>query len=69
MIKILLLGFGVFWAGPIWANSALQEQLAMETRRREQSLQPLEKALVQGENLAAQGEVLRAWEVLHRIFA
>lgn len=50
------------------ANPALQEQLAAETRRREQSVQPLEKALLEGEKLAAQGEVLRAWEGLNRVW-
>jgi len=48
------------------ASPALQEQLAAETRRREQSLQPLQQAYSQGEKLAAQGETLRAWEGLSR---
>jgi len=48
------------------ASPALQEQLADETRRREQSVQPLQQALSQGEKLAAQGESLRAWEGLSR---
>ena len=50
------------------ANSALQEQLAAETRRREQSVQPLQQALAQGEKLATQGETLRAWEGLSRAY-
>ena len=66
MKKILLFFLAIALAGSVQANPALQEQLAAETRRREQSLQPLQKALVQGEKLAAQGEMLRAWEVLNR---
>lgn len=48
------------------ASPNLQEQLATETRRREQSIQPLQQALSQGEKLATQGETLRAWEGLNR---
>ena len=48
------------------ASPALQEQLAAETRRREQSVQPLQQALSQGEKMATQGETLRAWEGLSR---
>jgi len=47
-------------------NPSLQEQLAVETRKREQSVQPLRSALIQSEKLAEQGETLRAWEDLDR---
>ena len=50
------------------ANPALQEQLEAETRRREQSVRPLEKALEQSNKLAAQGEILRAWQDLQQVF-
>lgn len=52
------------FTGLAQVNPALQEQLASETRRREQSIQPLEQALAQGSKLAAQGETLRAWQGL-----
>ena len=65
-----LLVFTLWVALPLasQANPLLQEQLAAETRKREQSVQPLEKALDQGEKLAAQGETLRAWEGLNQAF-
>ncbi|NCW27790.1 MAG: hypothetical protein EBV83_05775, partial [Verrucomicrobia bacterium] len=68
-MRVILL-FALWLALP-WvcqANPALQEQLAAETRKREQSIQPLEKALAQGEKMAAQGETLRAWESLNQAF-
>ena len=52
----------------VLGNSSLQEQLAAETRKREQSLQPLRSALAQSEKLAQQGETLRAWNDLDRIW-
>ena len=55
-------------AGLLKASPALQEQLETETRRREQSIQPLRNALDQGEKLAGQGEILRAWESVNRVF-
>jgi len=68
-VKILfLVTLGLAAAGSVKANPALQEQLATETRRREQSIQPLQTALEQGEKLAGQGEILRAWENLSRVF-
>ena len=68
-MKIFFLALlGIVLGGAAQANPALQEQLATETRRREQSVQPLEKALLEGEKLAAQGEVLRAWEGLNRVW-
>lgn len=66
MKKIFTFYLGIVLTGLAQANPALQEQLAMETRRREQAIQPLQQALIQGEKLAAQGEVLRAWEGLNR---
>lgn len=50
----------------VLGNSSLQEQLAVETRKREQSVQPLRSALTQSEKLSEQGETLRAWEDLDR---
>ena len=64
----LFLLFGTLGVELAQANPALQEQLATETRRREQSVQPLQKALAQGEKLATQGERLRAWEGLSRAY-
>ena len=65
-IFFLLMAFVLM--GPHRASPAVQEQLAAETRRREQSVQPLQQALWQGEKLAAQGETLRAWEGLSRVW-
>jgi len=60
---ILLLILVPFW---VQANLSLQEQLAAEARKREQSVLPLQTTLVQSEKLAQQGETLRAWEDLDR---
>ena len=59
-----LLLLGIVLGEVTRANPALQDQLAAETRRREMSVQPLQKALVEGQKLAAGGEILRAWEGL-----
>ena len=61
-----LLLLGIVLGEATQANPALQDQLAAETRRRELSVQPLQKALVEGQKLAAGGEILRAWEGLSR---
>lgn len=66
MKRDFCLWFMLAFAGLAQANSPLQEQLALETQRREQLLAPLQQALVQNEKLAAQGETLRAWEGLSR---
>jgi len=68
MRTIFFLVLSVAFTGWLCASPTLQEQLAAETKRREQALQPLQKALDQGEKLAAQGEVLRAWEGLIRVW-
>lgn len=64
----LILAMGLALAGAVKANPALQAQLEAETRRREQSVRPLEKALDQSSKLAAQGEILRAWQELNQVF-
>ena len=64
----MMLAVGLAWAFSVEANPALQEQLEAETRRREQSVRPLEKALEQSNKLAAQGEILRAWQDLQQVF-
>ena len=64
----MMLAVGLAWAFSVEANPALQEQLEAETRRREQSVRPLEKALEQSSKLAAQGEILRAWQDLQQVF-
>ena len=61
-IALLILVFGLRFSAE--AGSEVQEQLASEARRREQSVQPLQQALAQGDKLATQGETLRAWETL-----
>jgi len=66
--KPFILVLGWVWLSPVLASPALQEQLEAETRRREQSLQPLQKAITQGEQLVGQGETLRAWEGLDSIW-
>ena len=68
MKAVFYLVLTVVFTGWVAASPTLQEQLAAETKRREQSLQPLQKALDQGEKLAVQGEVLRAWEALNRVW-
>lgn len=65
-ISFLALAAVSLLAAAALANPALQEQLASETRRRELSAQPLQQALDQGSKLAAQGEMLRAWEGLNQ---
>ena len=50
--------------GSAQAGSSLQDQLAAEARRREQSMQPLQQALSAANKLAMQGETLKAWEGL-----
>lgn len=52
----------------VLANPSVQQQLAAETLKREQSVQPLRLALAQSEKLAEQGETLRAWEDLDRVW-
>ena len=64
----LILAMGLALAGSVEASPALQEQLEAETRRREQSVRPLEKALDQSSKLAEQGEILRAWQELNQVF-
>ena len=68
MKTVFLLLMASFLIEPGRASPAVQEQLAAETRRREQSVQPLQQALWQGEKLAAQGLPLRAWEGLSRVW-
>jgi len=47
-------------------TTPLAEQMAAETKRREQMLQPLERAFSSGRKLADEGETLRAWQLLDR---
>ena len=63
---ILILGFGLFPV--VGVSSGLQDQLAVETQKREQAIRPLQQALIQGEQLAKQGETLRAWEGLIQVW-
>jgi len=64
VILILVLSLGGF----LWAKPNLQEQLAMESQRREESIRPLLQALAQGDKLASEGEILRAWETVNQIW-
>ena len=66
MRNILSLMLLMLFVDSAKGNPAVQEQLAAETRRREQSVQPLQQAFLQGEKLATQGETLLAWEGLSR---
>lgn len=50
---------------PGWA-SGIQDKLAEESQRRQQMLQPLEQAMRRGNQLAQQGEKMRAWEDLYQ---
>ena len=49
-------------------GSGLQDQLAAESERREKTVRPLQQALDQGQQLAKQGETLRAWEGLVQVW-
>lgn len=44
--------------------SGLQEQLAAESQKRKQMAEPLQQALTQGEKLAVEGQLNKAWELL-----
>jgi len=61
ILTLLWLGFSGL---ATYGNPDLQTQVAAETLRREQAVAPLQKVLMQSEKLAAQGETLRAWEML-----
>jgi tetratricopeptide (TPR) repeat protein len=63
---LLILGFIVLPLAGL--SSGLQEQLAAESQRRELAIRPLQQALAQGEQLAKQGETLRAWEGLVQVW-
>ncbi|MEY2851523.1 MAG: hypothetical protein RL549_222 [Verrucomicrobiota bacterium] len=63
---LIILGFG--FLPVVGVSSGLQDQLASETQRREQAIRPLQQALFQGEQLAKQGETLRAWEGLIQVW-
>ena len=54
--------------GILWAGQDLQSQLATESERRGELMKPLQQAVVQGEKLASEGETLRAWETVDRIW-
>jgi len=58
--------WGLFSILPSQGAEGLQEQLAAESQKRQQLIQPLRQSLAQGEKLAAQGETMRAWETLHQ---
>lgn len=66
ILCLLLLWLG--WPACPRANPGLEETLAAEAQRREQSIQPLREALAQGEKLAAQGEVMEAWTGLDLVW-
>lgn len=68
MKKSLLFLISIVSSAGLQAGPALEQQLAAETHRREQTALPLQQALLQGERLAAQGETLRAWEVIQQAF-
>lgn len=68
MKKSLLFLISIVSSVGLQAGPALEQQLAAETHRREQTALPLQQALLQGERLAAQGETLRAWEVIQQAF-
>jgi len=61
---LLVLGW---FAGTLF-SADLQEQLATESQKRAQMIQPLQRALSQGEQSAAQGETLRAWQELTQVW-
>ena len=63
---VLILGLSLLSAAGQSAN--LQDQLAVESQRREQAVRPLQQALTQGEQLVKQGETLRAWEGLIQVW-
>jgi general secretion pathway protein D len=68
MMNRVLLIFGFVLLPFAGLSSGLQEQLAAESQRRELAIRPLQQALVQGEQLAKQGETLRAWEGLVQVW-
>lgn len=70
MTKLLLPSLALFLALVEMAPAAptLQEQMVAESERRKELVKPLEQALAQGEKLAAQGETLRAWEILNPVW-
>ena len=62
--SLLVLLLLLVWGEGSWAGLGLQEQLSKESQRREEMVKPLQEALAQGEKLAAEGQILRAWEIL-----
>ena len=50
------------------AGTSLQEQLSMESQRREELVKPLRQSLAQGEKLASEGETLRAWQAVDQVW-
>jgi len=67
MSQTFLLFLVLAWLQP-WCLAGLQEQLGSESQRREQMIQPLLRAVSQGEKLAQQGELLRACEELEAVW-
>lgn len=67
MKLILSFALSIVIMGKLSANPVFQEQLENETRKREQSVRPLQQALDQAGKLAGEGEVLRAWEILNQV--
>lgn len=66
---VIFLGLHVMGILPVaWSSPNLQEQLAAESQRREEMSKPLQQALVQGEKLVAQGEVLQGWETVDQVW-
>lgn len=64
LVLVFVWGLG----GIARAGLALQEQLSAESQRREEQIKPLQQAWAQGNKLAAQGEIQRAWEGLNQAF-
>lgn len=62
--SLIVLGW---FSGTLFA-AGLQEQLAVESQKRAQMIQPLQRAFSQGEQSAAQGETLRAWQELTQVW-
>jgi general secretion pathway protein D len=68
MMKRVLLILSFVLLPLVGLSAGLQEQLAAESQRRELAIRPLQQALAQGEQLAKQGETLRAWEGLVQVW-
>ena len=68
MRRLLQSFLALGWFAGTLFSADLQEQLATESQKRAQMIQPLQRALSQGEQSAAQGETLRAWQELTKVW-